>query len=499
MKNTATQELSYPANAMDASQKQSLALAALNSSTSISQLSRENNVSRQFVYRQKEKALAAIDTTYEPIDTSLTNDKVLFNLPVTASWLEQFSLSLTMHCRSSIRGIQKVLTDAFDHSLSFGTIHNQINDAKSKAKSINDNQNLSSIKLTAEDEMFHYNKPILTGIDIPSLYCFLLSSEQNRDFETWGINLLDLKDQGLNPERVIADDASSIRSANKYVYPNMPCDIDNFHIIKDMMDMRRYYRNRLKSTITNRKTIQSKVDRVILTKKMETYDKQLDEVKSQEENMKQLSSTIDTLVSWMQHDVLNMPGAEPKTRYQLFDFILDELNLLASEYSHRIESVCTTLKNQKPYLLAFTDVLNEKFQAIADEYVFPLDKIWEMCALQRCKIGGDKYAIRSIPLQDYFQNEFDNVEDAVLNALNSTERTSSMVENLHSRLRPYFYLRREIGFCYLDLLRFYLNHTPIMRSEKNERRGKTPTEILTGKTHPNWLEMLGYQRFKKAA
>ncbi len=201
----------------------------------------------------------------------------------------------------------------------------------------------------------------------------------------------------------------------------------------------------------------------------------------------------------MQHDVLNMPGPDPKTRYQLFDFILDELNVLAIEHPHRIESVCTTLKNQKHYLLAFAEVLNEKFQAIADEYVFSLDKIWDMCALQRCKIGGDKYAVRSIPLQDYFQNEFDDVEDAVLNALNSTERTSSMVENLHSRLRPYFYLRREIGFGYLDLLRFYLNHTPFMRSEKSERRGKTPAEILNGRPHPHWLEMLGYKRFKKAA
>ena len=74
-----------------------------------------------------------------------------------------------------------------------------------------------------------------------------------------------------------------------------------------------------------------------------------------------------------------------------------------------------------------------------------------------------------------------------------------MVENLHSRLRPYFYLRREIGFGYLDLLRFYLNHTPFLRSEREERKGKTPTEILTGKAHPHWLEMLGFQRFKQAA
>ncbi len=43
-------------------------------------------------------------------------------------------------------------------------------------------------------------------------------------------------------------------------------------------------------------------------------------------------------------------------------------------------------------------------------------------------------------------------------------------------------------------------YTPFLRSAREERQGKTtPTEILTGASHPHWLEMLGYQRFKKAA
>lgn len=74
-----------------------------------------------------------------------------------------------------------------------------------------------------------------------------------------------------------------------------------------------------------------------------------------------------------------------------------------------------------------------------------------------------------------------------------------MVENLHSRLRPYYYLRREIGFGYLDLLRFYMNHTPFLRSARKERKNKTPTEILTGSPHTHWLEILGFMRFNKAA
>ena len=85
-----------------------------------------------------------------------------------------------------------------------------------------------------------------------------LANEKDRTFDTWGTYLLDLKDQGLNPERVFGDDAGNIRGATNYVYPTVPYDIDNFHIIKDMMEMRRFFRNTLKSSITNRKSISLK-------------------------------------------------------------------------------------------------------------------------------------------------------------------------------------------------------------------------------------------------
>ena len=77
-------------------------------------------------------------------------------------------------------------------------------------------------------------------------------------------------------------------------------------------------------------------------------------------------------------------------------------------------------------------------------------------------------------------------------------RASSVAENLNSRLRGYFFLRRELGPGYLSLLQFFLNHRRFERSEHVERVGKSPAELLTGQKHPHWLELLGYQRFKRA-
>ena len=72
-----------------------------------------------------------------------------------------------------------------------------------------------------------------------------------------------------------------------------------------------------------------------------------------------------------------------------------------------------------------------------------------------------------------------------------TPRCSSLVENVHSRLRTYFTLRRHIGGSYLDLLEFFLDHRRFMRSRSVQREAKSPREVMTGQEHPHWLTLLG--------
>ena len=76
-------------------------------------------------------------------------------------------------------------------------------------------------------------------------------------------------------------------------------------------------------------------------------------------------------------------------------------------------------------------------------------------------------------------------------------RASSVIENLNSRLRNYFFLRKQVGPEYLKVLQFYLNHRRFVRSEHPQRVGKSPRELLSGQEHGHWLELLGYQRFSR--
>jgi hypothetical protein len=76
-------------------------------------------------------------------------------------------------------------------------------------------------------------------------------------------------------------------------------------------------------------------------------------------------------------------------------------------------------------------------------------------------------------------------------------RTSSVIENFNSRLRPYFLLRKQLETSYLELLRFFLNYRPFLHTTRPERRGKSPAELLTGQPHAHWLELLGFSPFRR--
>jgi hypothetical protein len=92
---------------------------------------------------------------------------------------------------------------------------------------------------------------------------------------------------------------------------------------------------------------------------------------------------------------------------------------------------------------------------------------------------------------------FHGLFEAVAALARDVVRASSVAENLNSRLRGYFFLRRELGAGYLALLQFFLNHRRFQRSEHAERVGKSPVDLLTGQEQPHWLETLGYQRFQR--
>jgi hypothetical protein len=206
---------------------------------------------------------------------------------------------------------------------------------------------------------------------------------------------------------------------------------------------------------------------------------------------------VATLLQWLREDVLSLAGPDHATRRELFDFLVAELRLRELLCPHRIRPVVRALANQRDDLLAFASQLDQDLAVVAAEFqvavetardvlnveLLPWDdpSRWRREATLRNRLGGRHYRLRG----------------AVTEVAHQTVRASSLVENLNSRLRNYFFLRRHLGPDYLALLQFFLNHRRFLRSERPERVGKSPAELLTGLPHPHWLEMLDHTRFSR--
>ena len=204
-----------------------------------------------------------------------------------------------------------------------------------------------------------------------------------------------------------------------------------------------------------------------------------------------LARDIRTLTQWLSHDVLALAGPTLATRQALFDFIVEELARREPEDARRIRPVRVALQNQRDDLLAFAGVLDKKLISIARAHLVSETIVREACVLHRLPTTSPTYWLGWSSLRAKIGLKLHALFAAVGQAMAQTPRSSSLVENLNSRLRNYFTLRRHLGDSYLSLLQFFLNHRRFMRSRRAERNGKSPRELMTGQGHPHWLTLLG--------
>jgi hypothetical protein len=217
----------------------------------------------------------------------------------------------------------------------------------------------------------------------------------------------------------------------------------------------------------------------------------LEQARQTETQAYRLARDIRTLTQWLSHDVLALAGPALATRQELFDFVVEELAQRESEDVRRIRPLRVALQNQRDDLLAFAGVLDKKLAHIARTHEIGEDLVREACVLHRLPSTSTAYWQSWNQLCAKTGGKFHTLFDAVSRVMAQTPRSSSLVENLNSRLRTYFTLRRHLGNSYLDLLRFFLNHRRFMRSRCAERNGKSPREVMTGQGHPHWLTLLG--------
>ncbi len=367
-----------------------------------------------------------------------------------------------------------------------------------KARKINQTQDLSPIKVSLLDELFQGSRPVLTGVDADSTYCFLLEAVAHRDEDTWGYYLLEASAQGLKPDYTIADAGKGLRGGQKAAWENIPCHGDVWHILDQGEALCRNLAKKAQGATTKREELEQKMESAKLKGKGNKMSVKLSLARKNEAILQKLASDIKILLFWLRNDILSLAGAECSERIELMNFIIEELQLREEQAHKGIRALRVALSNQKGDLLAFARILDQKLEKIAQNFQIAPSLVREVCLLMKKSLATNVYWQKWNHLYKQLSAKFLPVKEAVELAMKSTPRASSLVENLNSRLRNYFFLRKHLNSDYLDLLRFFLNHRTFRSSRVSERVGKSPTELMTGEKHPHWLEMLGFELFQRA-
>jgi len=476
-------------------ERRNLSLEVLAKTEPVSHLAKRLGISRRFVYRQAAKATEAIENAFAP---SPDDKSVLFTLPITKDWLRQFTLAQVLIGHTSFRGVMEILDAVFDYrDISLGGIHNIVQEAILAGRARNNEQELSGIRVGAHDEIFQASKPVLVGMDVESTYCYLLAEEDHRDATTWGVHLLDLAACGLKPDRTIADGGGGLRAGQAEAWDDVPCNGDVFHAERELGKLAVYLGNRASGCTCARQKLDHKMERCKKKGQGKTLSKRLALARKAEAVAITLADDVAALSDWIKNDILSLAGPELTSRRELFNFVIDELQTREELCSHRIRPVRRMLQRQRDNLLAFADILDERFAELATQLDLPLPLVQAVCELQGLDRNLPAYWQCEGRLRKKLRHKFHVVQQRVREILATTPRASSIVENLNSRLRNYFFLRRHIGNGYLDLLRFFLNHRRFLRSDRPERVGKSPTELLNSQSHSHWLELLGFERFRQ--
>jgi hypothetical protein len=479
-----------PARLLGPHPRQQMALHALAGTRPVTQLAQDYQVSRKFVYQQAHQAEDALAEAFTP---EPPDDAVLFYLPVTTAWLKRLILALLLVCHSSYRGVYELLRDLFHCPRSLGYLHGVARAAMDRARDLNRQYDLAAVGIGAHDEIFQTDQPVLVGVDVGSTFCYLLSLEEQRDAVTWGVRLLELQAHGFTPQAIIGDAGSGLQAGQALALPGVPRRSDVFHVLHELAPLVTFLDNRAYQALQACAKLERQQAR------SEHRQGRRDSSVSQKLRHAQpaaaaavaLADDVATLVGWLRRDVLAVAGPRYAERCALYDFVVAELRARAPQCPHRLDPVCTYLVNQRAAVLAFAQQLDADLGAVAADFQVPVSVVRAVLAVQQMEVCDSRRWPTEAVLRQQLRGRFYEVQVAVAAVARGTVRASSVVENLNSRLRNYFFLRRQLGPDYLHLLQFFLNHRRFLRSEHPERVDQSPAELLTGQPHAHWLELLG--------
>jgi hypothetical protein len=349
------------------------------------------------------------------------------------------------------------------------------------------------------DEIFTLGQPILLTVEPRSLAILKIELVENREAETWKQHWDALVEAGLIEQQTVVSDQGPglVKGCTLMGLTHHP---DLFHLLRPLaMFGERFYRKALAAIAREYERGSVKVGRSedVITKRSAAYEAAKAEAEEQirrYDNFCYLWTALRQALELFddQGEIIALTSRQAEIAA-----IVHLMDALACAQLHQaLASFTSGLEGYWGYYQRAEQVYQEYHRRYPHEVVQALACGWQ---LARQATNSKAYGMRQRLVQDaefYFAYAATLLPEAsealrkeMVEALDAEVRSSSLIENVNSTLRPLLETcRGQVAQQMLDLFAYVHNHRRFVRGK---RAGKAPIEILTGKEMAKtWLTSL---------
>ena len=483
----------------------------------VTKLAKQHKVSRWFIY-QCGLVFTLCIHHYECIIYTLA--------PSNESVFKPFCplhkvLVLYLHHQATLSSIADTFKAFFNQAISIGKISSIINFIGSllPTSDIIDDKDTKLIIIC--DEIYTgLNQPILVVMCPQTGYILSMTLANSRDHLSWGYVYLEMTDNDTGKIiRVSCDLGTGMQKAIADLIGQHLFRYDLMHYLQPLIKSYGRLRNRVQKAWKQLLTLETKVADYLQSteyqlayrlredqegkhkweqaqaklhkweQKIAAQYQHLETLCQLEEEVAELIQAIRDCLSIADQDGCLRTKAEVQAQME----VLLAYGLLLAD--PQIRKACKSLKRNLASAIGYFEEVQQADEQISKEITddFLKNVLVYVYQLERKIRATKKYAYKKALQQAYEgwindlvaaigQQAFDRLYQCVKQALRTVIRSSSLVENINGRIRRFdLAARGQLNQNRLNLIRFYLNHKVLERSEHRDRKGYSAYQLFKDK------------------
>jgi len=183
--------------------------------------------------------------------------------------------------------------------------------------------------------------------------------------------------------------------------------------------------------------------------------------------------TLQILYGWLKEMTCYNGYGYPEV-VSLCSRILDRMEGLAGETSSRLAHAISKTRKNLPNVLVYLERAEKTLRDYAVKHGYPPEAFVLLYKMSGYQSGPLEYQRAYRRLCRLLRRSYADCYLKVQEILDGIKRTSSLVENLNGRLRPYMNLKRMVPEKFLTLLKVYFNTKNTEDPGKQSGKGKAP-------------------------